>query len=291
MNAGRMRIPFFRLQDVLLWLLVLLAFAPSLRWLIGVAATSVQVRDAAIILGLALLYLVRDGSRRARLVFRMGPRALAFVAAACALAAAAGIFHVPAATVVALGLLAGGVLLYVAGDGMLRPAAGLSVAFSLLTVLAALFPLADAPLRAVAGLGAKNVLDFAGAPADLLLAGNPPKIYLLSAGQIFEVATECNGFGLFSSSLLMATLLAFALRIRVAGKAALLVAAPLLGLASNILRIVLIVVLAPKVGAANYNLLHEAVGISLFLSTLAAIWILARALTARETDQTKSDIS
>ncbi len=280
-----------RLQDVFLWLLVALAFAPSLRWLVGVASTSVQVRDAAIILSLALITLVREGKQRAHLVFRMGPRALGFVAAACATAAVAGLFHVPLGTVVALGLLAGGVLLYVAGDNMLRTAAGLSVAFSLLTVLAAVFPLADAPLRALAGLGAKGLLDAMGAKADLLLAGTPPKIYLLASGQIFEVATECNGFGLFSSSLLMATLLAFARRIGVAGKIALLVAAPVLGLASNILRIVLIVLIAPKAGTANYQLVHESVGITLFLGTLAAVWLVAQAIPERGLDQTKSDIS
>lgn len=282
---------FQRLQDVFLWMLVALAFAPSLRWLVGVASTSVQVRDAAIILSLALVTLVREGGQQAHLVFRMGPRALGFVAAACATAALAGLFHIPLGTVVALGLLAGGVLLYVAGDGMLRTAAGLSVAFSLLTVLAAVFPLADAPLRALAGLGAKGLLDAMGAQADLLLAGMPPKIYLLASGQIFEVATECNGFGLFSSSLLMAALLAFARRIGVVGKIMLLIAAPVLGLASNILRIFLIVLIAPRAGALNYQLVHESVGITLFLGTLGAVWLVAQAIPERSADQTKSDIS
>jgi exosortase/archaeosortase family protein len=60
-----------------------------------------------------------------------------------------------------------------------------------------------------------------------------------------------------------------------------LLLAPILGLVSNALRILLIVLLAPAAGE-HYLIMHEAVGITLFFATLAFLWWLVAGLPQRK---------
>jgi exosortase/archaeosortase family protein len=85
------------------------------------------------------------------------------------------------------------------------------------------------------------------------------------------VASECNGFGIIGSCVLLSLLLVFSRRLRAFDKLAVLALAPLLGLFSNALRILIIVLLAPLAGG-YYLTLHEVVGIVVFFSTLVLVW-------------------
>lgn len=270
--------PGGRLADVLLWAAVLAVFAPSLVWIAQVAISREQVRDGVAVLFFALVCLMSEDGRTAGWTVRFGWWAVVFVTGACVLAGVAGVIHQPLPLMVALGLLAGGVVLYLFGDGVLPLATGLAVAFSGFVILAVLFPFADVPLRLFAGRAAMSFLDFIGRPSDLLLAGDPLRLVLVSGGRPFEVAPECNGFGITSSCLLLGLLLAFGRRLRVVDKVLVIVLAPLIGLFSNALRIIIIVLLAPVAGVSGYQTMHEVVGTVLFLGTLAGMWWLATGL-------------
>lgn len=270
--------PSGRFAGAFLWLAVLAVFAPSLVWIAQVAISREQLRDGVAVLIFALVYLMREDGRPAVWTLRFGRWAVVFVAGACVLAGVAGVIHQPLPLMVALGLLAGAVLLFLFGDGVLPLATGLAVAFSGFVILAVLFPFADVPLRLFAGRAAMSFLDFIGRPSDLLLAGEPVRLVLVSGGRPFEVAPECNGFGITSSCLLLGLLLAFGRRLRVVDKILVMVLAPLIGLFSNALRIIVIVLLAPAAGVSGYQTMHEVVGTMLFLGTLAGMWWLVSGL-------------
>lgn len=265
------------------WAAVILLFWKSLWWLAGTALAREQIVHAAVVLLFGLIFLLRDSPHPMEL--RFGRRATGFYAGSCVCAILAGVFHQPLFMLCALGFLAGTVLLFVLGDSVFRPAIGFGLAFSGFTFLSLLFPLADWPLRLLAGKTAMWFLSLLGQPVELGIAGDPQRLVLVHGGAPFEVAPECNGFGIISGSLLLALLLVFSRRLRVVDKVIVLALAPLLGLFSNALRILLIVLLAPVVGQANYHLMHEAVGIALFFGTLSLLWWLVAGLPERRRDR------
>jgi exosortase/archaeosortase family protein len=99
-------------------------------------------------------------------------------------------------------------------------------------------------------------------------------LLLFSEGRPFHVAAECNGFGMVTSALLMATLLILYRRIPLFDRAGWLVIALFLGLLFNALRIVIIVLLAPLLPDERYMLMHEIVGLLTTYGGLAALYFL-----------------
>jgi exosortase/archaeosortase family protein len=281
--------------SIMAWAAGLLLFWRALWWLAGTALAREQIAHAAVVLIFGLVFLLRDRRDIQPLAMRFGRGATGFIAGACLGAAMAGIFHQPLFMLCGLGFLAGAVLLFVFGDPVFRPALGFGLAFSGFTFLSVLFPFADWPLRLFAGRTAMWFLAILGRPVQLGLAADPLRLILVDAGRPFEVASECNGFGIISGCILLALLLVFSRRLRFVDKILVLVLAPLLGLFSNAARIFFIVLLAPAAGK-NYQIMHEAVGIVLFFGTLAALWWLVAGLPERHgrfssATQIKSDIS
>ena len=89
----------------------------------------------------------------------------------------------------------------------------------------------------------------------------------------FEVAPECNGFGVILTSLLLALLLALYQRQSPPAILINLVAALFIGTAFNALRIVIIVLLAPYL-MEHYHLMHEIIGVASYWTCLLTVWIL-----------------
>lgn len=262
------------------WVLVVLLFWKAIYWLAAAATVREQVSHAAVVLIFGLVFLLRERPGGNPLALAFGPRAKLFYLGACGSAALAGVFQEPAFMLLGLGFLSGAVLLFVLGDGASRVALGFGLAFTAFTLVSVVFPLADWPLRVFAGQTAEWLLGLLGQSVDLRFSGQPAQLILISAGRPFMVAPECNGFGIISGGLLLAVLLVFSRRLRWLDKAIVLLLAPLVGLLSNAIRIVVIVLLAPLVGD-HYFVMHEAVGIVLFFGTLGFIWWLVDGLPER----------
>jgi len=283
------------LAAALVWISALALFWNSLGWLAAAAFTRDQLGHAALVLIFGLVLILRD-RRSPRPVFRFERIGLGFLLAACLLAAAAGFFHNPVPVILGMGALAGAALLFIRGDAVWPTATGLAFAFSGLTVLAVFIPVADWPLRLLAGQLAAWMLALLGSPGSLVLAGTPPKLLLFHGERAFEVAPECNGFGIIGGCILLATLMAFSRRLSLPAKVASLVLAPVIGLFSNALRIIIIVLLAP-LAKGHYFLMHEIVGTALFVGTLALLWKMVTRLPGSKRfrepspDQTNSAIS
>jgi exosortase/archaeosortase family protein len=175
--------------------------------------------------------------------------------------------------------------LFVFGEGIRRiayTAGGTFCAFLLVSIFMA--PL-DWPLRTLAGKWSGAALDLLGKSVELGVtgeaAGVPPKLILLVNEHPFHVASECNGFGVILTSLLLSVLLAIYRKLGPIDTALNLIAGITLGFLFNTLRILIIVLLAPKL-MAHYHLMHEIVGTLTYWGCLILTWILLNGPTRNE---------
>ena len=89
----------------------------------------------------------------------------------------------------------------------------------------------------------------------------------------FHVASECNGFGVILTSLLVAFLLGLYRRLGAMDLLLNIAVGCFIGFVFNILRIVVIVLLAPAL-LEHYLLMHEIVGGITFWGCLILVWLL-----------------
>jgi exosortase/archaeosortase family protein len=168
-------------------------------------------------------------------------------------------------------------VLFVFGERVRRityTATGTFCAFMLLSILMA--PL-DWPLRTLAGKWSGTALSALGKTVELGVQGNtatePPQLILIVNEHPFHVASECNGFGVILTSLLLSVLLAIYRRLGPIDTALNVLSGITLGFIFNTLRILIIVLLAPSM-MDHYHLMHEIVGSITYWSCLILTWVL-----------------
>lgn len=169
------------------------------------------------------------------------------------------------------------VVLFIFGQSVRRityTATGTFCAFILLSIL--MTPL-DWPLRTLAGKWSGMALSAVGKTVELGVQGStattPSQLILIVNQHPFHVASECNGFGVILTSLLLSVLLAIYRRLGPIDTALNLLSGITLGFLFNTLRILIIVLLAPSM-MDHYHLMHEIVGTITYWSCLILTWIL-----------------
>ncbi|MFP4352102.1 MAG: archaeosortase/exosortase family protein [Puniceicoccaceae bacterium] len=236
-----------------------------------------QIANTAILLAILALYLVFD--------FRPGfanpeePATAAWFWAGGGLLLA-GVSAFPAAGPVKTAVLFTGLGFFLrAGGGVLLDPAGrrllnsLFFAFTLFGVLLVSLPFLDMPLRIFAGQWSARIFEWLHQQAELgfVVREGVPMLLLVVNGRPFHVAAECNGFGLLGTSLLLTVAFVFYRRVGWVDAVLLLIAAVFLALVGNLVRIFIIILLAPLVGD-HYMLMHEIVGTISFYGFLAIQW-------------------
>ncbi len=264
--------------DAFVWAVSLLLFWPLTVWIWRRTAHSPQLLQSFVILAFAGAALALDRRDRLKPVFTFGPFAWRTLLAAYALMTAAILSRHPLPLFAAFAAALAAAALYLWGDRLARVVFSITTAFLAFLIIAALLPAFDWPLRLAAGSHAAWLLEKLGALADLrLVLAHPPKLMLTANTRTFEVAAECNGAGVISSSLLLALLLAAIRRVSVLDKILTLLAAGAAAFALNVVRIIAIALLAPVAGA-HYLVMHEIVGTLLLFAALALVWWLATGL-------------
>jgi exosortase/archaeosortase family protein len=251
-------------------------------WFAQTAHGQSRILHALIVLVMASLILVRFGgvtitrtlelnaSARRALFAAYGILLLTYLAPFVTHSSLAGLLVIPA---YCCALTA--VVRFTFGEGtrqLTRTVAGTLCAFLLLSTFMA--PL-DWPLRSTAGKWSAYVLELIGQNTELGLfgqAGEPPILVLMVNEQPFHVASECNGFGVIITSLLIALLLAIHRRLNIFDLCLNLLAGAIIGFMFNIVRIVIIVLLAPSM-MEHYHLMHEIVGGFTYWACLILAWI------------------
>ena len=268
-----------RRSDVLLetfaWLCVFVAFAPAAYWLWDALSHSRQLRDALVILASGAVAVALEGGVKFQAPKFNFPSILC-LGAAYTLFLLAPNFGIGAAFAVLAGLSAALVSFSLACTDKPRYSWAIGVSFYVFTILSLLARMFDMPLRVWGGFAASKILNlFAETSSLVLMRGAEPQIILQNEGQPFVVAAECNGFGIISSVLLIGIFMAVFMRgIALWGRFLIPIIAVAIGFFANAVRMVCIVVAAPYVGNANYDLMHEIFGYFWFSVAVISVILL-----------------
>lgn len=267
-DAGRITAAFLVLCTVV-------AFWPVTRWMIREVTASQQIRQAFVLLGAAAGLVAWQHARDWRLKLETGNRAMLLLAAAYACTAAAWGLHIPLFVLPAFAFGLAGCLHVLVGAEAWRFVKPLFIGFVACMLIILLFPLLDWPLRQMAGVNAARFLHTLGFTPQLRVFLEPePKLILATGRNFFEVATECNGFGLITSSAVLALLAGGIAGRRALALTWLVPVAIVIGFTFNLLRILAICLLAPYF-PNHYPVLHETAGIIMLWSGLGLIGWLA----------------
>ncbi len=260
-------------QATITYVAATVVFAPVLLWLFRQTRHHEQLSQALVILLGLGAFLAWENREKLRLRLTHDRTSLCFLLGAFVLASLQFLTPELPLILIAFLLAVAGLLRFTFGARAAVATGPLLLALGFFTLLVIFLPAFDWPLRILAGKWSAYLLGLLGGDTGLYyVAGPVPHLTLESAGKPFIVAAECNGFGLLSSSLLITLGLGYYRRLAWLDFALLLAGSVFLALGANILRIICIVLLAPKV--SNYHVMHEAVGIAIYYASLGLIcWL------------------
>ena len=185
------------------WICSVVAFSPALVWLYKNLMQSQQLRDAMIILVCAgMVMAIESDIRPHRPVFTKA--SFLWLAIAYVLLVLGGFLGMWGVFLTLFGLSAVLVSAGLAFFDRPRYVYAVGGAFYSFTLLSLFMPLFDFPLRVFAGKLSQYILGFFNDTVLLLLMkGEAPQIALKVNDSTFLVATECNGFGIISSCVVL----------------------------------------------------------------------------------------
>lgn len=254
--------------------LTAVTFWPVASWVTAQTFAHEQIKQSFFLMLMAGAWIVWDRRRSLHLALRLDNTGLACLLASYGCVAGALLLRTPLLIFAGLiAAIAAGVQIAFGGRA-LRRTVPLLAAFALIIVFILLFPILDWPLRQMAGVESVRLLQSFGLASQLKVVENPDvQLWLTNLHGTFIVQTECNGFGLISSSLLLGTVCLLYRRARWWKFPGLLALSLLLAFTTNLLRIATIVLLAPRF-PGNYHTLHETAGIIALYAGLGAVWLL-----------------
>jgi exosortase/archaeosortase family protein len=257
--------------------LIGLLYVPLLHWLGWRTLHTQQLLNGAMLVLFALAICVRNAVDELRLTPQVGNEGIGLVALAFACLGGATRWQswvLPLSLLSACLAFAGIISFFFGKVGVRKFLPALS-AFFVFGALVGLVPELDWPMRAMAGRYAGGLLATMGVPVKLALEqGQPAQLALSVKGRVFIVATECNGLGLLTSSLIVATTLAFDYPMPWIQKLALWAISIPIAIGCNFLRIVSICLVAPRT-TLPYGFVHETLGLIFYFLGLGLIWKIA----------------
>ncbi len=260
-------------------------FWPVIAWIGQETLAHEQLRQSLALMAFAAIFVLFDQRRRLKAVFDLSNGNLALLFTSFGLASTALLWPNPYTILGALGVAVLALARILFGARALPLYLPLVITFAAFLLFILFLPLLDWPLRTLAGHYASHILETFGFGSALHLVESPvPKLLMVVGSRPFEVAAECNGFGLMTTAVLLALLLAVSQPMPIWWKVAAVILAVAIGFGFNIVRIVGIVLLAPLV-PNHYDLMHEAVGLAALFAGLATVWL----LTGIPAQQVKAD--
>lgn len=271
MKALRAKYPDLPIALLLLGVSAILVW-PASRWIAHQTFANEQLRQSFFLLGFAAVILWFENRESLKPVIAISHRNLWLLTAAFLLLGGGLLFPSPFIPLAAVALVLSAFVHVWFGDRGLKLTFPWIVGFGAFLLFVFFFPWVDWPLRGLAGVCSGQVLAWLGNDVALGTVTQSQGMLLLSVNRrLFEVAGECNGFGLISSSATLALLLVVPSRLSLHWKGLILVLAFASGFVFNIFRILGIIALAPFVGD-HYHLMHEAVGVAAFFGGLGFLW-------------------
>ena len=169
-----------------------------------------------------------------------------------------------------------GLIFFIFGTRISKITYSSTIAFILFLLLSLYIGYLDWPLRTLAAQWSTHIFELLGQSTNIFLTrsdGKSANIIIEYAGQNFNVASECNGFGIILNSILISLLLCVYKGIDFFKSITNIVAALFLGFSFNILRIITIILVAPSF-MDHYNFLHEVIGTVFYWGAFYYTWYL-----------------
>jgi exosortase/archaeosortase family protein len=260
----------------LIFLVTGIVFFPVIHWLLNQTVTHEQLLHAFLVFLLSCALLIYERRISISFSWEFTDTSQNLLIFSYALLVLAIFTHFNLIILASLSLSLGSFLWFMLGNNYKKLIVSGLCAFALFSAIAVFLPLLDWPLRTLAGKWAAFGLSLIGQNVELglLNAESGPMLMLISNSQPFHVAAECNGFGMLGSSLLMATIIVLYRELSVIVRIGWMVMSIVFGLFFNILRIIIIVLIAPNLAENAYMLMHEVVGLLTTYGGLAIIYFL-----------------
>ena len=253
------------------------AYGPMVYGVIRLSTRTTQALNAFVLLGVAAVEAFLSVRKAYPFRLQIAPHGILLFSASCVALAVASLSGLWPLAVLGLCFNIASLLSFSFGREGARffhPAlAGLGCAVALLVFV----PRFDVLLRLTAARGSAVALNLAGFQTQVVAQQDPFAINLVveRGVSVFNVATECNGFGIILSSVVLAVLVSARRAYPWALRVGLGVAAAAMGLAFNTVRIVAIS-LASMNTMLDYTLIHEGLGSLIYMAALASVWVLVR---------------
>lgn len=266
---------------------------PFLTWLGTTSFRMEQLRNGAILVIVAMVICLRGLLDETRVRPNLNNRGIALLIIGAALTFVPRWIPKLAFPIVVLSFCVSfaAVIAFLFGKQGVRHFMPALAGFLVFGLLVGLFPTLDWPLREIAARYSAALLTEMNLPVQVAaVPSRTPEILLAVKDRLYVVATECNGFGLLTSALLVATILGFRYHLHWVRKLGLFAMAVPVAIIFNFLRIVGICLVVPRVNI-SYNVIHEGVGTIFYLAGLAIIWYAAGNFADRTVGQTHAAVS
>ena len=286
-------------QHALLYACLGLAFWPITQWFTANAHEQSRIFHSLIVLSLATLLLIRFGgvqiaetltlnrSARVSLILTYALLLLNFLAQQILSESVSPILRIGVSllSIPAYCAALASLVLFVFGEKIRRIVVTVSGTLCAFLSLSTLMQPLDWPLRGFAGQWSQRLLELLGQNTALKLVSEEqgiPVLVLLVNDHPFQVASECNGFGVILTSILLSVMLALYRRHNLLNFASNIAAAITLGFLFNTLRIIVIILLAPHT-MNHYMLMHEIVGGIAYWGCVITVWWILNGPVREET--------
>lgn len=178
---------------------------------------------------------------------------------------------------------------FIFGTQISRIAYSSSITFILFLFLSLFMIQVDWPLRTLAAQWSVFLFEFLGQSVNFFIANqdqNSPELIIQFAGRNFNVASECNGFGIILNSVLISLLLSVYKRHSVLDSLVNIVAALFIGFTFNVLRIISIIIITPFL-FQYYDFFHELLGTIYYWGAFFMTWYLLKGPLEKLEKETK----
>lgn len=272
-------------SHLLIYLCMGFIFWPLTTWLAQTTQDQNRLLNALIVLGFATLLLIKFSGATIHQPFTMSKWAIrgiyiCFGILVAQFALRIGIQNPWISLLSIIAYVAGltSVLIFIFGVNLRHIILTTTGTFGVFVGLSTMMQQFDWPLRALAGRFSGVALEAMGKSVLMGVLREqdmPDRLILLVNDIPFHVASECNGFGVILSCILIACLLSIYRKHRPLQCLLNLLIGIILGFTFNTLRIIIIVLLAPHM-MQHYDLMHETVGTLSYWSALIVAWWLLK---------------
>lgn len=254
-------------------LVAVIAYGPMVGGVWEAGSRTTQALNAFVLLGVAFWDAFRTASRAHCFKPAINTHGLFLFGLSCLALVAASLTQVWPLAVLGLCLNIGALLSLCFGRKGTSAFYPALAGFGVMVALLVWVPQLDEWLRLLAGRVSTGILPNLGIRADMVVTADPFQVILVAekGAGVFSVATECNGFGILVSSIVLALIIALRRRDSWVSVMLKVGASAIIGLTFNVIRIVAITIATLRTDV-GYGLIHEGMGTVIYLLALAAVY-------------------